>query len=390
MKVLKIIGLVLVLLIGALALVVYVSSTPLTKDQALEKIQDLLDKEVAKHDTVSSGLVKIRSRAYKVDETFVSGMEEGQDVKSDQQFHVASVGKAFTATLIGILIEEGQLKMDDKINQYLDHDLLEGLFVIDGQDYSHQITIKHLLSHTSGLADYYDDQTHDGRKITQDVVNYPNTRYTPESLLAFSRDQQKTFSKPGQYHYSDTGYILLGLIIEEVSSNSFGDMLVEHIFDPLQMHDTFLVFYTSPKSGRQSIADIWLNGTDVSAYESLSVDWSGGGIISTLDDLDIFVNALNAYDIISKETLESFYEFDHKFMQGLHYGNGFMEYHFGEYFPTLDVLPKFKGHMGTLGTHMLYDDKTDTTLIMSFGSSDYAAGSVQTMIKILGYLSRVK
>jgi hypothetical protein len=66
-----------------------------------------------------------------------------------------------------------------------------------------------------------------------------------------------------------------------------------------------------------------------------------------------------------------------------------MEFRFGEYFPTLKALPVVRGHMGVLGTQMLYDRNTDTVYISSFGSTDYTAGSVRTMIKILSYAERI-
>ena len=84
------------------------------------------------------------------------------------------------------------------------------------------------------------------------------------------------------------------------------------------------------------------------------------------------------------------YEFNYKFTTGIYYGLGFMEYHFTDYFPTLSFLPNLKGHMGVLGTQMLYDKETETVYISSFGSTDYTAESVKTMIKVLSYVYRIK
>jgi hypothetical protein len=69
---------------------------------------------------------------------------------------------------------------------------------------------------------------------------------------------------------------------------------------------------------------------------------------------------------------------------------GFTEYHFGEFFPTLKSLPHFTGHMGILGTQMFYSKSTDTVYISSFGSDDFAAGSVRTLIKVLSILKRIE
>lgn len=154
------------------------------------------------------------------------------------------------------------------------------------------------------------------------------------------------------------------------------------------MDDTYLLFYSKPKNKQRQIADVWLDGVNVAGFQSLSVDWAGGGLISTLDDLAVFVRSLNQGKIISHDTLDSLYQFDHKYRRGIHYGNGFMAYHFKEFFPTLASLPVMIGHMGILGTQMFYDKESDTVFVASFGSSDYSAGSVRTMIKCLHYLQR--
>ena len=99
---------------------------------------------------------------------------------------------------------------------------------------------------------------------------------------------------------------------------------------------------------------------------------------------------MNNNEVISKNTLNSLYQFDNKFMKGIHYGNGFMPYHFGEFFPTMNNMPHYIGHMGVLGTQMFYDKESDAKYISSFGSTYYSAGSVRIMIKILGIVMRIK
>ncbi len=210
-------------------------------------------------------------------------------------------------------------------------------------------------------------------------------------LVDFTRNYQYAVGKPAEsYHYSDTGYILLGLIIEQVSGKSFDEYLHEKIFEPLDMNDSYLMFYSEPVNGIRPIADVWFMGENIRNYNSLSIDWAGGGIVSTASDLSIFIRALNNYEIISEDTLSTMYQFDYKFMNGIHYGNGFMEYHFGEFFPTMNSMPNYVGHMGVLGTQMFYDKETDTVYIGSFGSTDSSAASVQTMIKVLSTLMRIK
>jgi len=127
----------------------------------------------------------------------------------------------------------------------------------------------------------------------------------------------------------------------------------------------------------------------VSSFTSLSVDWSGGGIVTTLDDLSLFAEALMNHKLLEPDTLKEMQQFDQKFMTGIYYGMGFMEYRFKEYFPTLKSLPEMRGHMGILGTQMMYDSSSQTTLIINFASLEAIGLSVRTAIQILSIIKRI-
>jgi len=379
--------LILLLIFGVLMLL---GSRPLDKATAVAEIDDLVKSQVGKKN-ITQAIVYVDSPHYGVSEIFAYGELDGTQIEADQPFHIASVGKAFTATLIGILIDENKIALDDKISSYLTDGVLDGLFVYEGTDYQDEITVGQLLNHTSGLPDYFEDSAEGSPSIQELIVSDPNKFWTPEELVAFSRDYQSSISAPGEkYHYSDTGYILLGMMIEHISGQPFDTALHQKIFTPLEMNDTYLMFYSAPVNGFRSIADVHLGAVNIKDFQSLSIDWAGGGIISTANDLSIFVRALNNNEIVSAETLNSLYQFDHKFRAGIHYGYGFMEYHFGEFFPTLKSLPAYTGHMGVLGTQMFYDKSTDTVYISSFGSTDFAAGSVQTLIQVVATLERIE
>lgn len=370
---------------------IYLNSRSISQEKVKEKIEGLLKKQIKKKKTVSSALVYIDAPEYNFNASFAVGLEDDQKVAIDQPFHVASVGKAFTATLIGLLMDEGKIHLSDKIVQYLDPSILEGLFDYDDENYKDQVSIGMLLNHTSGINDYFEEPGEGGQKIVNKVIEQPDHFFQPEELINFTRKYQRPVGKPGQkFHYSDTGYILLGLLIENVSGMKVHEMLKQKIFEPLHMMDSYMLFYSQPLNEKRPIADLWLEGHEVSDYSSLSVDWTGGGIISTLKDLSIFVKALNKGLIISKETLDRLYKFDYIYRRGIHYGYGFMSFQFGEFFPTLKNLPSLKGHMGILGSQMLYDEKSETCFISSFGSSDYPATSVRTMIQILSQIRRIQ
>jgi D-alanyl-D-alanine carboxypeptidase len=387
MKILIIVGITLLLLVIVIGTLLWLSSRPITKDRATSEIQRIIEGSLNDKKSIHSALIYIVIPEKDFQVKYAAGISNGEPIQTNQPFHVASVGKLFTATLIGRLIDEGKIRLNDPIHLYLDNALLENLFIFEGVDNKDQVTIQHLLSHTSGVADYF---AKEDNGLVESLYQSPDTFFTPQAMVQYTRDHQSAYFAPGDgYHYSDTGYVLLGLIIESVTGKPFHENLQEVIFEPLGMKDTYLMFYSEPENGKKPIAEIWVNGHEVSQFQSVSIDWAGGGVVSTLDDLATYIRALYQNRIISPETLEDLNKFDHDFMPGIAYGNGIMQMQFEKFFPTLGFLPRMTGHMGVLGTQLFYDKSTDLVYVSSFGSSDATDESVKTMIKILTLVNRI-
>ena len=371
--------------VGILTLL-YFNGKKHSRPQATRRIQKHINAQIGKHD-ITGALVLVDSPAHQLHQTFTAG----NITEETQPFHVASVGKTLTAALVGTLIDDGALRLEDKVAEYLEAELLQGLFVVDGADYSGEVTVRQLLSHTSGAADYFEDAARGVPPMREQALTDRDKRWTPRELVAFTRTYQSAVARPGErFHYSDTGYILLGLLLEKVSGLPFHRLLHEKIFEPLHMDDSYLLFYSKPKKALRPIADVWLEDENIKDDPSLSLDWAGGGIVSTAHDLAVFIRALHQGKVISAQTLAAFSVFDQTYMRGIHYGCGLMEYRFGEWFFTLKKLPNYVGHMGVLGTQMMYDRQSDSVYIASFGSSAAPAVSVKSMIKVLSILRNIK
>jgi len=162
----------------------------------------------------------------------------GQDHKN-QQFSlttpssIVSLSKGFTAMLIMMLAEEGKLTYDDPIINYLPelNSLLDG------------ITIRHLLTHTSGIPDV-------------DDLGIDNPRLTNATALKKLSKLKSTFREPGKkYRYSATGYLLLATIVERISKKTFSDLLTQKILDPLEMNNTSLSGRAVGMGGMRSTVD---------------------------------------------------------------------------------------------------------------------------------------
>ncbi|UNC91324.1 serine hydrolase domain-containing protein [Candidatus Contubernalis alkaliaceticus] len=356
---------------------------PISEEAVREGIQKHLEKLVDENDSLSSALLTIYSNKTGSLQQFAIGtksLSSNQPVKIDSQYHSASVGKTMCATVFGILVDEGRISFDDTIRAWLDDDILEGLFVLNGTDYSHQVTIRHLLKHTSGVGCYFGDPVKSGKTMEELITDNPDLLFTSEELIAFTREHQKPVGKPEQqFHYSDTGYILLGLIMEAIEGKSYSDILQERIFEPLDMKDSYLLFYQEEPA---EILGIYLNGIDFSGRNALSIDWSSGGIVTTMDDLLTFMMALENGNLVSDEVHQQMTDFSERFEKGIYYGMGMMYFDFSELSFLLRSMTNVYGGMGITGTYMFYDKDKDTYFIANFGSLDFMEKSIQELIRI--------
>lgn len=311
------------------------------------------------------------------------GIDYSYASESVRQYHAASIGKVFVAALLVQFTKERKLDLDKHISKFFELDQLSPLFTFEGYDYSGDVTIRQLAMHTSGVNDYFESKSTNSSSFIDQVISDPDHVWTPDELLEYTRAYQKAVARPGEkFFYSDTGYVLLGKILEKVGRISYADLLSQYIFEPLKMNDSYLTDYTKNKP--KSMAPLYVKGTDISTMKSLSCDWSGGGVVTTTDDLLRFQIALHSGrfgNILAEQA-----QFTHRFRRGMHYGFGMMELRFNEFFFLLRGLPNLIGHIGITSTHMFYDDVSDVHLILNFGSDKRMIDSFKTLIKIIQIL----
>lgn len=357
---------------------------PLTKDNANTKLNRHFEKLQSKMKSPKDLQILVFSEKL--------GFEYRYPASSKSlSYHIASVGKVFTVTQVAMLIEQGLLSLDTNIADILSTALLDNLFLHKGVNYANQVTVRHLMDHTSGIADYFEGPVLSGPAFLEYVYSEPDTHWTPQALLDFSRQHQKPVGYPGErFSYSDSGYILLGLLIETVTGKTFAQCLQDSFFTPLGMDDSYLIFYSEPKNQpTPPISQLWLDQTEVSTFKSLSCDWAGGGIVSTVDDLLLFHQALRQGKLISPELLKTMETFPHTFRSGIHYGLGMMEIRFEEFFFLLRGLPRPKGHIGITATHMFFDPVTETYINMNLGAASDMSLSFRSLIEIENTLKKI-
>ncbi|GAA1465013.1 serine hydrolase domain-containing protein [Microbacterium thalassium] len=309
-----------------------------------------------------------------------------------QRFHAASVGKMMTATLAFQLAERGALDLDAPLPSLLPSADLSGLFARDGRDAASEVTARHLLTHTSGAADYFEDPTDTGTTFDGTLAENLERSYTPEDLVAFSREHQQPVGAPGErFSYSDTGFILLGRVIEEAGGATLGAQLHERVFAPAGMADSCLMFHTMP-GGSPSVAEpgaaldiapLVVHGVDISRAPVLSSDWAGGGVVSTVDDLARFADAWHGGELVSADSRARMSHPQNRFRRGIHYGAGVMQLRYSEFFPLLRGLPNTVGHLGVTGAHLFSDPERDITIVLNAHSTREMNRSFQLHIRLL-------
>jgi len=207
-------------------------------------------------------------------------------------FNIASVTKTFTAALILKLQEEGKLSVKDTLGKYY-----------PGYPQASTITIHQLLTHTSGIHDYL--QTKEFQQIDQ------TKPLTLEKMIAFFKDKPLDFEPGSQFRYSNSGYTMLGYIIEKVTGMSYGNALQTYIFKPLRMrHSSFGPPDTSVTKPATGYMYYYRNFKRPSFRVDPSISYATGAIYSTVEDLYLWNNALQSGKILSKKTLAEAYKKD--------------------------------------------------------------------------------
>ncbi|HEX7753768.1 MAG TPA: serine hydrolase domain-containing protein [Niabella sp.] len=204
-------------------------------------------------------------------------------MEKDAVFRIGSLTKPFTALAILLLAQEGKIRLQDTLQQYIP----------DFPVKPYPITIEHLLTHSSGIKNYFEIEN-PGRK---------KDHYTPREGIAYFQDAPLEFEPGTRYHYSNSNYYLLGYIIEKTGGMPYAEFLQKNIFDPVQMQHTY---YGNVSNTTDHLVKGYsrLNGKTADAeLEEITTVYAAGGLLSNATDLLRWHSALFNGAIISKELL---------------------------------------------------------------------------------------
>lgn len=267
--------------------------------------------------------------------------------KTTTRFNLASMNKMFTGMAIIQLMESGKIFLHDNVGKYIPD--------FPNKAIADSVTIHQLLTHTSGMGNFWEEHDKMAKGKFKTVANY----------LPLFVNQKLAFTPGSDFQYSNSGYIVLGLIIEKVTGKSYFEYVKEYIYDPAKMLSTdayeldevisnlatgYTMSLEKPGQWKNNIFSNVVKGTP-----------AGGGY-STVDDLLNFANALQNNTLLSKEGTNLYTSGKVKYRDGM-YGYGIMENTINGY----RVLGHTGGHFGIANELMIFPDLGYTVIILTNG-----------------------
>jgi D-alanyl-D-alanine carboxypeptidase len=320
----------------------------------------------------------------------IAKQDDQVPMTKDTPIYLASITKLYTAAAIMRLYEQGALALDDPMAKYLPDDLIRGIHVYQGHDYSHEITIAQLLAHTSGIADYYSEKSKDGKTLFETFVADQNRTWTVDETIARARNDMVPNFKPGTAaSYSDTNYQLLGKIIESVTGKPLQVVYDEFFFRPLGLKHTWLVGRSKPQvEPSAAIADVFSKDMNITRIRANGSYWADGGMVSTAEDAVIFLKALNEGRIVSKDALKLMHDWRQLRNMPFQYGYGTMYFEIPSFINWGTKVPPVWGHTGSTGVFLYYAEDLDLYMAGTIDQTEDKVAPIMLMIKVMQAIAR--
>lgn len=348
-------------------------------------MEEAFRKKVQGDKKVRNAYLLVHSDKLNIHLKLAEGKTGLMDAHPNQPNYMASVGKLFTSTIIAMLYEEGKIDFSDSIARFVNSGMLTGLHSFNEKDNAKFITVSHLLNHTSGLGDNF-------WPLLGKVIESPDMPISFMDAIEWTKAHSKPIAEPGKkFHYTDTNYHLLALIAEKVTGMPFHEILRRYIFLTLGMDNSWMHHHSVPVEELElPMAEFYLHDTCLNTNRAYAnIDHAGGGVVSTLEDLLVFMKALTGGKLIKKETLALMMSDSARFVLGIEYGYGIHR------IKTVPLLMPEKynswGHMGATGSFLFFHPQTESYIMGSFNEGSWEKKAIRFMLfDIIRHLVRVK
>ncbi|MEO8172496.1 MAG: serine hydrolase [Sediminibacterium sp.] len=215
--------------------------------------------------------------------TGMANIELNVPMQTDQIFRIGSITKQFTAVSILQLVEKGKLTLQDEITK----------FIPDYPTQNNTITIEHLLTHTSGIQDFTAIKGNEKRNSID---------YSPKENIDYFKNEPMRFATGTRHEYSNSNYVILGYIIEQLTGKTYGQYLEENIFKPLGMNNSSYASESRMIKNRAAGYTQGEKGIENASYINMGKPYAAGAILSTVMDLFTWNQAMQSNKLLKKES----------------------------------------------------------------------------------------
>jgi D-alanyl-D-alanine carboxypeptidase len=329
-----------------------------------------------------------------------AGKAVGEDPLSpDTPFFIASIDKLYNAVIVLRLVEQGKLSLDDPITKVLPPTLTRRLHVLNGDDHSSKITIRHLLSHTSGLAEWLEDAPKNGQSLFEEVLDKGDRAMTFEEIVELARGLKPHFAPQDlstrrvKVRYSDTNFILIIALIETIYGQPLHQVHQDLFYKPLGLHHTFFPGLSEPLARTQPPVPLRADGQVIEIPRLMA---SIRCIYSTAGDMIAFLRSLTRGEIFQNpETFTQMYARWNRFgfptdraalrspNWPIEYGLGLKRFQLPRVFTSLRRLPAVIGHTGATGCWLFWSPEMDLYFSGSVDEAGAGAVSYRVMPQML-------
>ena len=373
-------------------------------DLTIGRLQELL-RDLATRKPLKQAIIAVESSDQSFRWIGAKGETDSPDgqVFEETPFFIASIDKLYNATIAMMLSETGQLDLDDTITTYLSNTITRQLHRFDGIDHTEKITIRHLLSHTSGLADWLEDYPKGGPSLIDRVLEEGDQALTIEEMATTVRDQLKPHFPPQDLtlrrpmvRYSDTNFMLIIAIIEAVTGQPLHQVHEQLLYKPLDLRHTYFPGLSQPLDPTPEPMILRAKGRPIQIPLLMR---SIRGIYSTAADTLTFLRRFVRNKVFQHpETLASMLDTWHRFGFPLdraalrspgwpiEYSLGIMRFRLPRVFAPTSPMPTVIGHTGSTGCWLFYCPEWDVLLSGSVDEATAGAAPYRTVPKILNVL----
>lgn len=300
-------------------------------------------------------------------------------IDADTPVVLASITKLYTAALVLRLVERGRFKLDQPIVSLLPDSLTQGLHRLGRVDHTADITVRHLLAHTSGLADYFTDRPRGGKSLSGQLAE-SDLAWTAGQMIERVRTElvphfppQPAHARKPKVRYSDTNYLLLRLIVEETEGSPLIEVMQRELLEPLGLRRT--TAYPLTDAARDEPAPLWIGDARWELPQALDSFGADGAMIAPLSEAVAFMRALvhgrlfddpATYDLMHDRWHHFGLPLDRAAIElpnwPIGYGLGMMRFQMPTILNGFRRMPVVLGHTGSTGAWLFYSPELDLFL----------------------------